>query len=66
MVGQLTFNTVRKVVRSGATEHSYKRTNQPQPQLIDYVDRIEELLKENWKRPRKRRKARIRRVAIFP
>lgn len=48
-------NTVRKVIRSGATEHSYKRTSQPQPRLGDYVDRIEELLEEDWRRPRKRR-----------
>ncbi|HID30894.1 MAG TPA: IS21 family transposase, partial [Desulfobacterales bacterium] len=48
-------NTVRKVIRSGATEHSYKRTIQPQPQLGEYVPRLEELLEEDWKRPRKRR-----------
>jgi len=48
-------NTVRKVVRSGATEHSYKRTCQPQPQLGSYIERLEELLEEDSKRPRKRR-----------
>ena len=48
-------NTVRKVLRSGATEHSYNRTIQPQPQLGLYVPRIEELLEADWERPRKRR-----------
>ncbi|MBU1457003.1 MAG: IS21 family transposase [Proteobacteria bacterium] len=48
-------NTVRKVVRSGVTEHIYKRTIQPQPQLGEYVPRLEELLEEDWERPRKRR-----------
>jgi transposase len=48
-------NTVRKVIRSGATEHEYIRVNQPMPQLAAYVPRLEELLKKDWKRPRKRR-----------
>ena len=48
-------NTVRKVIRSGATEYFYKRTIQPQPQLGEYVPRLEEMLKEDWERPRKRR-----------
>ena len=48
-------NTVRKVIRSGATEHCCKRTSQPQPQLGDHVLRLEDLLEEDWDRPRKRR-----------
>lgn len=48
-------NTVRKVIRSGATEHSYNREIQPQPQLGLYVPHLEELLEADWKRPRKRR-----------
>ena len=48
-------NTVRKIIRSGATEHTYHRTNQPQPQLGLYVQRLEELLETDWERPRKRR-----------
>ena len=47
-------NTVRKVIRSGATEHCYRQTNQPLPRLGNYVDRLEELLEEDWSRPRKR------------
>jgi transposase len=48
-------NTVRKVIRSGATEHCYKRIKQPLPQLGNHVCRLKELLEEDWKRPRKRR-----------
>ncbi len=48
-------NTVRKVIRSEATEHFYKRTIQPQPQLGEYVPRLEKLLAKDWERPRKRR-----------
>ena len=48
-------NTVRKVIRSETTEHVYQRTIQPQPQLGKHVSRLEELLEEDWKRPRKRR-----------
>ena len=54
----LSTNTVRKVIRIGATEHSYNRANQPQPQLGLYVPRLEELLVVDWERPRKRRTAR--------
>ena len=52
---RLSKNTVRKVIRSGATEHQYKRSIQPMPRLGDYVSRLEELLEEDWKRPKKRR-----------
>ncbi len=48
-------NTVRKVIRSEATEHFYKRIVQPQPQLGKHVPHLNELLEEDWKRPRKRR-----------
>ncbi len=48
-------NTVRKVIRSGATEHQYIRGKQPMPQLGAYVSCLEDLLEEDWKRPRKRR-----------
>lgn len=48
-------NTVRKIIRSETTEQVYQRTIQPQPQLGEYVLRLEELLEEDWKRPRKRR-----------
>ena len=48
-------NTVRKVIRSGVTEHQYKRSKQPMPQLGDYITRIEDLLEDDWKRSKKRR-----------
>ncbi len=48
-------NTVRKVIRSEETEHFYKRTIQPQPQLGEYVPRLKELLEQDWERPRTRR-----------
>ncbi len=48
-------NTVRKVLRSGVTEHKYKREHQPLPQLADHVDRLESLLEDDWQRPKKRR-----------
>ena len=42
-------NTVRKVIRSGATSHEYNRARQPMPQLGAYVIRLEELLEEEDK-----------------
>jgi transposase len=48
-------NTVRKVVRSNATEHVYTRTTQPQPQLGEYVAQMEALLEESSEQPRKQR-----------
>ena len=41
---RLSRNTVRKVIRSGATEHRYQRTVQPQPRLGEHRRRIEALL----------------------
>lgn len=51
----LSRNTIRKVIRSGITEHKYKREHQPLPQLGKYVERLESLLKDDWERPKKRR-----------
>ncbi len=48
-------NTVRKVIRSGASEHSYERENQPVPKLGSYTKRLDELLAENLNRPKRRR-----------
>lgn len=48
-------NTVRKVIRSGATVHRYEREEQPKPQLGDFEDRLNELLAVDQKRSRKRR-----------
>jgi len=52
---QLSRNTVRKVIRSGATEHRYQRDIQPMPRLGAYRSRLEALLEEDWQRPKKRR-----------
>lgn len=48
-------NTIRKVIRSGATEHRYVREEQPCPKLGDFKERLDILLKENKKRPKRRR-----------
>ena len=40
-------NTVRKVIRSNATEHHYVRTHQPMPRLGAWISRLEELLEED-------------------
>jgi len=52
---RLSRNTVRKVIRSGATEHRYQRDTQPLPRLGAYRVRLVGLLEEDWQRPRKRR-----------
>ena len=52
---RLSRNTVRKVIRSGVTEHTYKRNAQPMPRLGGYLSRVEELLEKDLGRPRKRR-----------
>ena len=38
---------VRKVLRSGATEFSYERGEQPHPKLGPFIGRLEALLAEN-------------------
>ena len=52
---RLSRNTVRKVIRSGATEHSYSREKQCYPKLGPHLERLEKLLEDNQKRPKKRR-----------
>ena len=48
-------NTIRKVIRSGATEHSYEREKQPSPKLGAFAEQLQELLEEDIKRPKSRR-----------
>jgi len=48
-------NTVRKVIRSQVTEHSYERGEQPFPKLKEYTSRLDDLLAENSKRPKCRK-----------
>jgi len=48
-------NTVRKVIRSGTTEHRYHREVQPRPRLEEFECRLKEMLEEDWHRPQKRK-----------
>ena len=52
---RLSRNTVRKVIRSGGTEHRYERASQPMPRLGPYQERLAALLEEDWQGPKKRR-----------
>jgi transposase len=53
---------VRKVVRSGLTEFTYKRRVQPRPQLGAFAGRLETLMAENAARSRRERLT-LRRLA---
>src|SRR5579871_2024919 len=44
---KLSRNTVRKVLRSGATSFEYERTVQPQPKLGPWLSDLDRLLEEN-------------------
>jgi transposase len=46
---------VRKVIRSGATEFTYQRREQPHPKLGPFIGRLEAMLAENVARPRRER-----------
>src|SRR5690606_31918700 len=52
--------TVRKIVRSGATEFTYERRVQPQPKIGPWRDVLDELLSENARRPKRERLTHIR------
>lgn len=52
---RLSRNTVRKVIRSNATEHRYEREEQPRPQLGDYLETLTALLESDWGKPKRRR-----------
>lgn len=53
-------NTVRTIIRSGKTEHTYERSTQPRPKLGEFAKRLVELLKEDEAKPAKhRRRAQI-------
>ncbi len=57
---RLSRNTVRKVIRSGATEFSYDRTTQPRPQIDPWRSELDELLAENVRRPKRQRLTLVR------
>jgi transposase len=53
-------NTVRDIIRSGKTEHTYERTEQPRPKLGAFLDRVSAWLQEDSAKPvRHRRSAQI-------
>ncbi|XDA98455.1 IS21 family transposase [Sulfitobacter sp. LCG007] len=53
-------NTVRRVIRSGATEFSYERSVQPQPKIGPWKDELDRMLAENARKPKRDRLTRIR------
>jgi transposase len=52
--------TVRKVIRSGATEFTYARRIQPQPKIGPWRSELDRMLDENACRPKRERLTRIR------
>jgi transposase len=50
-------DTVRKVLRSGATEFSYRRSVQPQPKLGAWVPVLTEILESEAKLPKRERRS---------
>ena len=55
-------NTVRKVIRSGATEHTYERTVQPQPKIGPWKEELNKMLAANARKPKRER---LNRIGIF-
>jgi transposase len=53
-------NTVKTIIRSGATDQKYERSEQPRPKLGAFVEQLAEWLKEDSSKPvRHRRSAQI-------
>ena len=57
---RLSRNTVRKVIRSGATEFTYDRTTRPRPKIDPWRSELDGLLTENALRPKRERLTLIR------
>ena len=53
-------NTVRKVIRSGATELTYECSVKPQPKIGPWRDELDRMLAENARQPKRVRLTRIR------
>ena len=53
-------NTVRKVIRSGATEFTYDRTTQPRPKIDPWRSELDTMLAENARRPKRQRLTLVR------
>ena len=50
-------NTVRNIIRSGVTDQTYERVDQPRPKLGSFIERLSELLKEDTGKPVRHRKS---------
>ncbi|MBO6672351.1 MAG: transposase, partial [Roseitalea sp.] len=53
-------NTVRKVIRSGATEFTYDRTTQPRPKIDPWRSELDAMLADNTRQPKRERLTLIR------
>jgi transposase len=53
-------NTVRRVIRSGATEFTYERRVQPQPRIGPWRDELDRMLADNARKPKRERLTHIR------
>ncbi|TYB81185.1 IS21 family transposase [Maritimibacter fusiformis] len=53
-------NTVRKVIRSGATEFTYDRTTQPRPRIDPWRSELDDMLAENSRHPKRERLTLVR------
>ncbi len=56
----LSRNTVRKVIRSGATEFTYERTVQSRPKIGPWQSDLDDMLAENARHPKRERLTLIR------
>ena len=52
---RLSKNTVRKAIRSEATEFTYDRKSQPRPKIDPWRSELDAMLAENAKRPKRER-----------
>ena len=53
-------NTVRKVIRSGATEFSYDRSTQPRPKIDPWRCDLDDMLADNARHPKRERLTLVR------
>jgi hypothetical protein len=53
-------NTVRRVIRSGATGFTYERRVQPRPRIGPWRDELDRMLAENARKPKRERQTHIR------
>ena len=53
-------NTVRKVIRSGATEFSYDRSTRPHPKIDPWRSQLDDMLADNTRHPRRERLTLVR------